>query len=445
MSAAGRGDVGAGDARVPLQTGTQYRRVWRWHFYAALLVVPFVLWQGVSGVLYLWHEQIADAVWPELRFVAPGAERVDLDALLRVATADGGGAPSAVPQTVPKTVRVFAEPERSVQFVFGEPNGLSRAVFVDPYSGRRLGEVPASAWLPGLTRSLHGGWPLGRAGSWLLELGACWAIVMVLTGFYLWWPRGRPGLAGVLYPRLAAGGRVVWRDLHAVVGVWSGAVVLAFLLAALPWTDAWGGWVLRPIQSALDQRPPEALGFGHAAHAAAQRPAGPVALQPALDLARRAGLHGELELRIGRGDGAITLTEKAGRAADEHVLSIARDGSRLLDRADWSDFAPIPKAVAIGVDLHEGTYFGTAGRVFNTLLVAVLFWIVATGTIGWYRRRLGRGLGAPAAISEPWPPALIALVVALCVMLPLFGLSVLAVLTAERLSALAFEGRTRAR
>lgn len=415
----------AGDAPPPLQAGAQYRRLWRWHLYAALLVVPFVLWQGVSGVLYLWHEQIADAVWPELRFVAPGNERVDLDSLVRAANAGRND--------VPRSVRISAEPARSVQVVFAEANGLSRAVFVDPYRGTRLGEVPASVWLPGVTRSLHGGWPLGRAGSWLLELGASWAIVMVLTGLYLWWPRGRRGLAGIIYPRLRAGGRVVWRDLHAVAGVWSAGVVLAFLLTALPWTDAWGGWVLRPIQSALGQRSPDALGFGHAAHMAAQRPSTPVALQPALDLAAREGLHGDLELRIGRGDGPITLTLTAARAADERVLSIARDGSRILDRADWNDFPAIPKAVTTGVDLHEGTYFGTAGRVFNTLLVGALFWIVASGAIGWYRRRPGHGLGAPARPQAPWPRGLTAMAVAMCLLLPLFGLSVLAVLAGERL------------
>ena len=437
MSAAMPGPArdGTDASPVPAQHGAQYRRFWRWHLYAALLVVPFVLWQGVSGVLYLWHAQIADAMWPELRFVAPGAERVDLDTMLRAAAADSGA--------TPKTVRVFAEPERSVQFVFGTPDGLSRAVFVDPYRGTRLGEVPASTWLPGLTRSLHGGWPLGRAGSWLLELGACWAIVMVLTGFYLWWPRGRPGLAGTAYPRLRAGGRVFWRDLHAVAGVWSGAIVLAFLLTALPWTDAWGGWVLRPIQSALGQRSPDALGFGHAVHRAAHGPASPLGLQPALALAAAEGLHGELELRIGRGDGPITLTAVAPRASDERVLSIARDGSRVLDRADWGDFPPIPKVVAIGVDLHEGTYFGTAGRVFNTLMVAALFWIVATGAIGWYRRRPGRGLGAPAATGGAWPRGLVALAVALCLLLPLFGLSVLAVAATERLVAVASGRRWR--
>src|SRR3546814_12234455 len=49
---------------------------------------------------------------------------------------------------------------------------------------------------------LHGELLAGPLGSFLVEAAACWALVMLLTGLYLWWPRGRRGLAGVLYPRL---------------------------------------------------------------------------------------------------------------------------------------------------------------------------------------------------------------------------------------------------
>ena len=48
-----------------------YGRLWRWHFFAALIVVPFVLWQSVTGTLYLWSEWWMDEVHPELRFVQP--------------------------------------------------------------------------------------------------------------------------------------------------------------------------------------------------------------------------------------------------------------------------------------------------------------------------------------------------------------------------------------
>lgn len=418
-------------------TQAQYRRFWRWHFYAAFLVIPFVLWQGVTGVVYLWHEQIADALWPTLRFVEAGpdhdasAARVDLDTQLRAVTP---AQEASSTEASLKSVRIPKDVDRSTMFVFADGETLSSPRFVDPYTGRALGAVPSSAWLPGLTRGLHGGWPLGKPGSWLLELGACWTMVMVVSGLYLWWPRGARGMAGVLYPRLRAGSRVLWRDLHTVVGVWFAGVFLAFLVTALPWTDAWGNHVLRPIQRALGQTAPAALGFGHGAHAGAH--AGhvrPLALQRALETARAEGLSGELEMRIGAQGGPVTVTELVGRTSRERVLSLERDTGRILDRADWDDYRAIPKAIATGVDLHEGSFFGTANRVFNTAVVLALFWLVATGAIGWYRRRPGRGLAAPARVPQVWPTWLRWPALAACVAMPLFGISVTVVAVVDTL------------
>ncbi|MBS0251443.1 MAG: PepSY domain-containing protein, partial [Proteobacteria bacterium] len=35
-----------------------YNAVWRWHFYAGLFCVPFVIWLSCTGALYLWRPQI---------------------------------------------------------------------------------------------------------------------------------------------------------------------------------------------------------------------------------------------------------------------------------------------------------------------------------------------------------------------------------------------------
>lgn len=408
------------------EAALRYRRLWRWHFYAALIAIPFILWQGLTGVAYLWQSQLADALWPQLRFVEPAATRVDLDTQLRAAMAGE--------TTLPSAVRLSGSPARSTLFLFQGGDGLPSARFVDPYRGDLLGAVEGAAWLPGLSLKLHGGWPLGKAGSWLLELGACWSIVMVLTGLWMWWPRDGRGAAGTVYPRLRAGPRVFWRDLHAVAGVWGSAVFLAFLFTALPWTDAWGGHVLRPIQTALDQRSPPAVRAAHGGHAAtAHAHATTPALARALSLAEAEGLRPPLELRIAAGTGPITVMERSGRTIDERVIGVARDGARVLERADWDDFKAIPRVVSTGVDLHEGDFFGLANRIVNTLVVAVLFWLVGTGLVGWYKRRPGRGLAPPSPVALPWQRALRIGAVAMCAALPLFGASVLAVLGVEAL------------
>jgi uncharacterized iron-regulated membrane protein len=395
---------------------TLYPRIWRWHFYSALIVIPFVLWQGTTGLLYLWHQELADALWPRLTQGASGVSGTSLDAQVAAARA-------VLPEASLRSITLPAEAGRATAIVF-DAGGLKQPVFVDPATGAVLGSVSPTAWLPGLSRALHGGWPLGQAGSLLLELGACWAIVMILTGLYLWWPRQARGYAGVLYPRWRAGSRVFWRDLHAVIGIYASGVVLAFLLTALPWTSFWGDRILRPLQQWSGQTSPPLFGHhgGGGAHAAAGGVEIP--LERAVDRAREAGLSGTLEVSPRAGAAPMLVRSVAGRAALERAVLINRYTGVIERRIGWEDYKPIPRLIATGVDLHEGTFFGRANQWFNTLLVLALYGLVITAAIGWYRRRPGQGLGAPPRVDRPVSRGFLAGGVVLCVLLPLLGLSV---------------------
>ena len=56
-----------------------YARIWRWHFFAALIVIPFVLWQSITGALYLWHRDLASLWHRELIHVTPDAHRANYE------------------------------------------------------------------------------------------------------------------------------------------------------------------------------------------------------------------------------------------------------------------------------------------------------------------------------------------------------------------------------
>jgi uncharacterized iron-regulated membrane protein len=408
-----------------------YARLWRWHFFAALIVIPFVLWQSVTGVLYLWHEDIAVVAYPEQMTVAASDAAAPLEQQL-----------DSVLQHQPRerlqSIEVFDDPTRSTTFFFADPNGLSYPAFTDPHTGDYLGSVESTHWIRGLSKGLHGGWPINPLGDYLLELGACWAIVMTLTGLYLWWPRNAAGMAGVWYPRLRNGSRVFWRDLHATVGMYFAVILLAFLFSALPWTTFWGGNVLGPIQKATDQGSP--LGFffagghhgNHAGHAAAGRPEGTLTLDEVVSRARAAGARGTLELRPSPMRDVVTLRDDHPRAWDEVYLQIDGHTGAVHTKVTWDDHPAVSKAISMGIDLHEGHFFGRANQVFNTLVAVALIWLVVTGFMGWYRRRPQGGLAAPPKRELRFPKAVIASAVVLCVVMPLLGISVLAIELLDR-------------
>ena len=79
---------------------------------------------------------------------------------------------------------------------------------------------------------------VGTVGDRLIELAAGWGIVLVVSGLYLWWPRGRA--SALFWPRLHLRGRPLWRDLHVVAGFWGSLLLLFMLLSGMTWTGYWG-------------------------------------------------------------------------------------------------------------------------------------------------------------------------------------------------------------
>jgi uncharacterized iron-regulated membrane protein len=50
-----------------------YNAVWRWHFYAGLFCIPFIIWLSLTGTIYLWRPQLEALLdWPYDRLPVAG-------------------------------------------------------------------------------------------------------------------------------------------------------------------------------------------------------------------------------------------------------------------------------------------------------------------------------------------------------------------------------------
>jgi uncharacterized iron-regulated membrane protein len=432
--------------------GRLYARLWRWHLLAALLVVPFVLWQSTTGTIYLWAEWWMDQAHPELRFVEPGPTpvppSVQLAAALEAAPREfsakvsgghahgGGGAAhdhgAMAERGGPPVQEIILsdDPRRSTQVMMLNESGLPYPIFVDPYSGRVLGSLTGSQWLPGLTKALHGGWPLGKPGSWLLELADGWAIFMILSGLYLWWPRQR-GFLAALRPRFDRGARLAVRDLHAIVAVLFSAVFLFFLISALPWTAFWGGEVLSRVQTALDQK--GTAGFSPGGASARQMEAAGTPIDDLVAEARARGITQALSVRLAPWPGApLYVSNRNGPPSfDRVILGNPKTGEVTRD-ALRADQPLIPRMVGFGIHVHQGD-FGLWNLWMNTAFALSLVWLSVSGVASWWMRRPRGSLGVPRKVALRWPRALIATATVMCLLLPIFGASVLLLLGLERL------------
>jgi len=214
---------------------TGYRTLWRWHFYAGLFVMPFLIVLTVTGTLYCFQPQIEPLLYPHRLVVAPQAKpRLSEEALLTHAV-------KAMPNEArPSSVRVSDDPARSAEFVFRLANGEHESVYVNRYTGVVLGTLSVEHRLMQVDRMLHRKLLLGKPGELLMELAACWTLVMIGTGIALWWPRESVRLRDLFWPKFSLNGRALWKSVHAALGIWLAIGAIAFIVTGLPWTGSWG-------------------------------------------------------------------------------------------------------------------------------------------------------------------------------------------------------------
>lgn len=410
----------------PAGPATLYRRLWRWHFYASLFVIPFILVLALSGALYLFKPQVDR--WEERAFRGLSATE---------AVAPSAQARAALQANPGSRLHSYRLPEAPgdaalVHLALAEP-GRMRDVFVSP-QGEVVGSLDADTRIMAVVRSLHSGLLMGERGSRLVELAACWAIVMILTGLYLWWPRGR-GAAGVLWPRR----RSLLRDLHAVTGFWVAALAFVLLLTGLPWTGVWGsaftalreqmGWVNGPQPWIADA----AHGHDHAAMHEDSVHADPLPLLDAL-LARAREESIEPPVRLltpgaAQFGGAFSSPDWTLKSDTQNLplgLSISYDAATGSEsrREPFAAGHPIDQVVGYGIAWHEGQLFGVLNQLIGLLTALALIMLAVTGFLMWRRRRPTGQLGAPPLTGATRKPALVmTLILVLAALLPLLAAS----------------------
>ncbi len=203
-----QGAGGRGTRPRPASAGL-FRAFWRWHFYASFLVIPVLLVLATTGLIYLFRFQIEPLLHADLMKVD-----VPRDVVSQPYAAQARAVETAYPDATVVSMTEPAEAGRSTVFSVTLPDGSPRDVYVNPYGAEVLGSLNPDDTLSGIAVRLHGELMAGPKGDYLIELGACWAIVMAATGYYLFF-RGRAARAR---RRASNAAGAALRSRHAAVG-----------------------------------------------------------------------------------------------------------------------------------------------------------------------------------------------------------------------------------
>lgn len=440
-----------------LVTGAQassklYRAVWRWHFYAGIFVVPFLLVLATTGLLILWFTGVAPEYgqWRKLNpATAPLSISQQVDSALK--TYPG----KTVSQYItpwdtgyPALVRVAAE-------------GGDRMLAIDPADGSIVQDVPqANTWNDFLT-NVHGELLVGGnggPGDFVVEIAASLGVIMVLSGLYLWWPRKSRSFFKSFVPQLSLKGRPLWRSIHESVGATISVVLLFFLLSGLAWAGVWGGkfvqaWSTFPAEK-WDAVPTSDASHASMNHGALEEVPWTLEQTPMPESGSKAGVEGlapgskldfESMVTFGRSLGFEGRFQIAAPADDKGVWTLSQDSmsydsinptadrtvhidqytGKVLADVKFADYPFFGKVMAVGIALHEGQ-LGWWNVALNTLFCLAVMLMSVSGVVMWWKRKPVGALGAPRyAQGYRAPVAILVLAAVMGVLLPLGGLAVL--------------------
>ncbi len=433
-----------GDVAVP--SGALYRAVWRWHFYAGLLVLPFMISLAVTGGLYLFKDEIDGIVYRSYLTVAPQPGPT--------------AAPSAIIAdalaAVPGTPTRYAPPASaagSATVGIETADGTALSVYVDPYTGRVLGSVPDQGKVMYVIKRIHSLAWFGTAANYVIEIVAGWAIVLAITGVYLWWPRGRTG--GVLSVRGAPAQRMYWRDLHAVTGLFTAFFIVFLAVTGMPWSVYWGDQVNRlatatglgyptgvwdavptstvPTRDAMSEAPWTLLQAPMPVSTAAG--ATPIGIDAAVQVFDGLGVAKGYGVDLPRDPtGVYSAMVFPDDLAQQRVVHLDQySGKPLLD-VGVKDYGGLAQAIEWGINVHQGQEFGRLNQLVLAAACLAIVLMAVSAAVMWWKRRPAGKLGAPQRLEHDRVGAGIVVIAGvLGLIYPLVGASILLFLLVDLL------------
>ncbi|MEU8108257.1 PepSY-associated TM helix domain-containing protein [Nonomuraea muscovyensis] len=383
--------------------------VLRLHFYAGVLVAPFLLVAAATGLLYAASWQVEEIVYSH-----------ELNAPARPTTTplsqQVAAARAAQPRGTVTAVRTPAEPGRTTAVLMDVPGlapSTKLAVFVDPHTAEvrgalesygSSGALPVRAWISHLHRNLH----LGEPGRIYSELAASWLWVVALGGLVLWLSRRRrPGrrVRRLLAPEPGTTGLRRSLSWHGAVGLWAVTGLLFLSATGLTWST-YAGANVDELRAALNWSTPALstasgggdhsahTGADHSAHGAA--PSG-AAVDRVAGAAAGAGLSGPLEIVWPEASGGAYVVKEIDYAWPQRLDQVAVDpaSARVAEELRFADHPPAAKLARWGIDGHMGRLFGPANQLLLAVLAGGLVFLVGYGYRMWWQRRPTRGFAQP--------------------------------------------------
>ncbi len=456
---------------------SRYFLTWRWHFYAGLFVIPFMLMHSITGLIMLFDDEIESARYGEVLSVNPDtySSQAPLPISAQLKAVQQAYPEGTVTQFVPATSSDVAN-----RFSVTMADESTQFVLVNPYTADITGTIDRSDSWYQLANDIHGTLLIGDVGDYLIEIAASLTVILLVSGIYLWLPNDNARRAGFLKIRTDSGTRILLRDLHANIGGVLSIALLFFVLSGLAWAGIWGAKIVQPWGSFpaqkwddvpvsslnhkalnhgseeempwnLELTPlPESKGHVHGEEMASGSASGngekaefviqQIGIDRVVNEAKALGFT-QYKLNFPRSESGVftvsanTMSGDITDPTQDRTTHIDQYSGKVLADVSWRDYNTVAKAMAAGIALHQGD-ISIINKIANVLFCLAFILIAVTGAGMWWQRRPAgqRKLGAPpkAVDSGLWKVGVVS-VVLVCVAFPMAGLTIVALMMMDAL------------
>jgi uncharacterized iron-regulated membrane protein len=207
----------------------------------------------------------------------------------------------------------------------------------------------------------------------MIEWGASWLLIMLLTGVILAWPKN----LSELIPEKSISGRQAWKKWHALVGLVFSILSLIIICTGLTWSQ-YTGQQIRYLRDMSGQAPPQVPAN---LRSVIVENSEALSIQSIWKEIEKSSGSVRIQILPPSGEDGVwraTHTEKSDPFQRFDLLLDAYSG-KVLFYTGWKDQTLFGKATAIGIPFHRGEF-----GIWNQFLLFIFgVGVIFSMTTGW--------------------------------------------------------------
>jgi len=371
----------------------RYVQIHRWLGLISGLVV-FII--GITGAIYAFEKELSAFFYKDIYKVTPEEQKISIDSVLIIASKTLG------PQYPVSIIRMEQDPAKAIEVNSWKFNReantywnkviYSRAVFINPYTGKVTREVNLKWEFFNVVLAIHTSLLLGNIGGLIIGWSTVIFIILLITGLILWYPKNKAAAKQRFWFK--------WKkttsfkrknyDWHNISGFYSFLLLLIMALTGIIWSfDWWEETVLKTVNMGekVEREKPV---YSDTTHITGAIPLSVITEQiPGLSFNRKKYF---IVLPDQKGGTVNAVVPGEGRDRYKFIqLYFDRFSGKFIHRAKlFHQKTPGEKLRNMNIDIHTGSILGFPGKLLACILSLIAAALPVTGFLIWRSRQKSR-------------------------------------------------------